>query len=282
MDAQFIDTHAHAQFSAYDNDRKEVIDRALSAGVFMINVGTQKDTSRLAVEMAREYPEGVYAAVGLHPIHTEESHHDAQELGGGEAAQKFVSRAEKFDANYYETLASDPKVVAIGECGLDYYHLGEETRLKQKDAFEAQINLAYKLKKPLMIHCRDAFPDLIDILAANRGSLPSANVAHSFVRTVDEARKLLNFGFYFTFAGNITYKPRADKPTAYDVIKFIPSDRLLSETDAPYLAPVPHRGKRNEPAYIIEVVKKMAEIKNVSLEEMRGQIWANAKKTFLI
>jgi len=281
MAARFIDAHTHVQFAVYDGERKEVITRAQRAGVFMVNVGTQKDTSRLAVEMAREYPEGIYAAVGLHPIHAESSRRDEQELRDISGDDP-LDAAEKFDEDYYETLARDPKVVAIGECGLDYYHLGEETRAKQKEVFEAQINLAHKLKKPLMIHCRDAFADLVDILVLNHAALPAANVAHSFARTVDEAKKLLDLGFYFTFAGNITYKPRADKPAADEVIKFIPSDRLLSETDAPYLAPAPYRGKRNEPAYVVEVVKKMAEIKGVSPEEMKEQIWHNAKKVFLI
>jgi len=310
--ARFIDVHTHVQFSAYGEDRKEVTDRALAAGVFMINVGTQKDTSRLALEMAREYPEGVYAAVGLHPIHTEKSFHDEQELGTFSHSQEcenvsggFAGRGEIFDYEFYETLARDPKVVAIGECGLDYYqvsHLrrgfggqagvgyqvsgGGEIRekiQKQKDAFTAQIELSNKIKKPLILHCRDgkksgtgrAFDDLVDVLVSAKPALPF--VSHSFVRDIELAKKLLDLGSYFSFNGISTFTHDYD-----DVVRFLPQDRVLSETDAPYLAPVPHRGKRNEPAYVIEVVKKMAEIRGVSSEEMKEQIWANAKKVFLI
>ena len=167
----FFDAHTHAQFAAFDKDWKEVIDRALSAGVWMINVGTQKDTSRRAIEVARNYPEGVYASVGLHPIHTERSYHDKEELGVSSEsasamerenrdsmAQEFKSRGEEFDYNYYRKLAVGPEVLTIGECGLDYYRLSGETKDKQTKAFEQQIQLASDVKKPLMIHCRSALP----------------------------------------------------------------------------------------------------------------------------
>ncbi len=278
-DIHFFDAHTHAQFSAYDIDRKEIMDRAFATGVFMVNVGTQKDASRMAVELSHEYERGVYAAIGLHPIHTEKSHNDVHEFGDKPIVES-MNQAEEFDLDYYKTLVSDPNVVAIGECGLDYYHLGEESKLNQKRAFEAQIDFAHDTGKPLMIHCRDAFDDMFNILMSHRNSLPSQNIAHSFVRTIDEAKKLLDLGFYFTFAGNITFKPRADKLAADDVIKFIPMDRLLTETDAPYLAPIPYRGKRNEPVYIVEVVKKMAEIKGIGAEEMKEAIWNNARQVF--
>jgi len=303
---RYFDAHTHAHFSAFKDDYREVIRRALDAGVGLINVGTQKDTSRRAVEVAHEfesepvYPHtrarngntigaerrssfgaGVYAAVGLHPIHTSKSYHDPQELGASPSTSSgFISRDEEFDFEYYKKLARDPKVVAIGECGLDYYRFEgdvEELKKKQKKAFEMQIELSKETAKPLMIHCRDAFRDTLDILKAVGGR---AGVAHSFVRTVDEARELLDLGFYFTFAGNITFKPRADKPSADEVIRFIPADRLLSETDAPYLAPAPYRGKRNEPAYIIEVVKRLAELKGITVDEMAAQIIENAKRIF--
>jgi len=148
----FLDAHTHAQFAAFDKDWKEVIDRALAARVWVINVGTQKDTSRRAIEVARSYPEGVYASIGLHPIHTEKSYHDKQELGAPSesagaiktGAQEFESRGEEFDYDYYRTLASDPKVLTIGECGLDYYRLAGETKHRQRKAFEQQIELEAK------------------------------------------------------------------------------------------------------------------------------------------
>lgn len=304
---RFFDAHTHAQFAAFRDDWKEVIGRALAQGVSLVNVGSQKDTSRKAVEIARLYEEGVYATVGLHPIHTIASFHDSEELGGfppgsGQAAKGFMSRVEEFDYDYYKNLASDPKVVAIGECGLDYAAFVREQReraqkrasaeaagegglppeeierqkQKQKAAFIKQIELAHEVKKPLMIHCRDAFGDLIDVLRASRFELHDApGIAHFFTGTTGEAEQLLEMGFYFTFGGVITFSRDYD-----EIVRMIPMDRILSETDAPYVAPIPYRGKRNEPAYVVEVVKKLAEIKNVSVEEITEQIWENAKLIF--
>jgi len=127
QEPHFIDAHTHVQFSGFDADRAEVIRRAHVADVVMINVGTQKDTSCAAVELAHQHPDGgVYAAVGLHPVHTSASFHDAQELGGGEAAKPFTSRGERFNVDYYRELARDPRTVAIGECGLDYFHFNDD------------------------------------------------------------------------------------------------------------------------------------------------------------
>jgi TatD DNase family protein len=286
----FFDAHTHVQFSAYDADRDAVVLRAKDAGVRFINIGTQKDTSRRAVEFAeRNENKGVFAAVGLHPVHTSRSFHDVDELGGDEAAKSFTSRGEIFDAAYYRELALHQKTLAIGECGLDYFHFNEdesrETQVqKQKDVFLAQIMLAGEVKKPLMIHCREAFSDLIDMLIANRQSLidSSPGVIHFFTGTAYDAQKLLDLGFSFTFGGAITFPPRKGKSAGdYDeVIHLIPADRILSETDAPYVAPAAYRGKRNEPAYVIEVVKKLAELKNVSVGEMASQIRDNAKGIF--
>jgi TatD DNase family protein len=277
----YIDAHTHVQFHAFTHDFQEVIGRALRGGVWLINVGTQRDTSRKAVEIAREYPEGVYAAVGLHPIHTSKSFHDAQELGDTNEAKGFVSRGEEFDFAYYEELAADPKVVAIGECGLDYYRMSPQAErevliAKQKDAFRKQIELAGKIGKPLMIHCREAFGDLISTLYACRSALPDpAGAVHFFTGTPEEAKRLLDMGFVFTFGGAITFT------RAYDAtIKMLPPEAILSETDAPYVAPVPYRGKRNEPLYVIEVVKKLAELKGMSPEQMAETTFNNAKRVF--
>ncbi len=283
----FFDAHTHIQFAAYDADREEVIRRAQKADVGMVNVGTQYDTSRRAIELAEQY-EGLYAAIGLHPIHTAKSYHDADELGGGEAAKGFTSRGEVFNKEHYRELAMHPKTVAIGECGLDYFRFNEvEDRgtqiKKQKDAFLAQIELAHEVKKPLMIHCRNAFPDLIDILHTTHYLLPTfPGIIHFFTGTKDDAKSLLDLGFSFTFGGVITFPPRKRKERGdYDeVVEMIPLDRLLSETDAPYVSPAPYRGKRNEPAYVVEVVKKLAELKGVSVEDMARQILANAKSVF--
>ena len=278
---RFFDAHTHAQFAAYDSDRPEVLARAHSSGVGMINIGTQKDTSRAALVFAHRH-ENVYAAVGLHPIHTSKSYHDSQELGGGEAAKGFTSRGEEFDYEYYKKLALDPKVVAIGECGLDYFRLGEnreEQITKQKQAFAEQIKLAHDVKKPLMIHCRSAFPDLIETLIFNSKFLIPDNpgIIHFFTGTVHDAKRLLDLGFCFTFGGVITFVRDYD-----EAIKTIPPEKILSETDAPLVTPVPYRGKRNEPAYVVEVVKKLAEIKNIPEEEMRTRILENAERVFSI
>jgi TatD DNase family protein len=287
QESHFFDAHTHVQFSAYDADREAVLERARAADVWMINVGTQRDTSRAAVELAEKYSVGVYAAVGLHPTHTGKSFHDAQELGGTEDMKGFTSRGEVFDMAYYKNLATHPKVVAIGECGLDYYTrdqgtgFGEQEKEKQKEAFIKQIKLSQEINKPLMIHCRDAFNDLIEILKPNADNL-KPSIIHFFTGTTEDAQALLDLGFSFTFGGAITFPPRKGKTFGdYDeVIKMIPIDRILSETDAPYITPVPYRGKRNEPAYIPEVVKKLAELKSVPLEAMKTQIWQNAKRIF--
>lgn len=282
---KFFDAHTHVQFAAYEGDRREVIERALKANVSMINVGTQADTSAAAIKLANEYNDGVYASVGLHPVHTEKSFHDEQELGGGEAAKVFTSRGEDFDYDNYKKMALDPKVVAIGECGLDYYHLSEESKARQKEIFIKQIELAKEIQKPLMIHCRNAFTDIIEILNSELKNLNSPpGVVHFFTGTTEDAKKLMELGFSFTFGGAVTFQPKAGKPASgYDeVIKFIPLERILSETDAPYVAPMPYRGKRNEPAYVIETVKKLAEIKKVPVDEMASAILDNASRIFNI
>lgn len=276
----FFDAHTHIQFSAYDTDREEVIKRARDAGVRMVNVGTQYDTSRAAIALAEKH-EGLYAAIGLHPIHTTKSYHDESELGGGEAAQAFTSRGEIFDHERYYTLAVHPKVVAIGECGLDYFRFNEEISKEvqvkaQKAAFVQQLQLSHEVKKPIMIHCRNAFTDIIEVLKNNKQLLDTnPGVIHFFTGTEEDAKALLELGFSFTFGGVITFAGNYDK-----TIKMIPAGNILSETDAPYLAPVPYRGKRNEPAYIIETVKKLAELKGVDLEEMSAQISQNTQRIF--
>lgn len=288
---RYIDCHTHAHFAAFADDYRDVIARAAAAHVRMITVGTQFDTSKRAIEVAHEFPETCFAAVGLHPIHTEKSYHDEKELGGGDAAQAFSSRGETFDLDAYAKLAVDPKVVAIGECGLDYYRLSEETKEKQKKVFEEHIRLSHELKKPLMIHCRaerdgnpaqrggrNAFKDLIDLLSSHQSLLTDPpGVVHFFTGTVEDAHALLNLGFSFTFGGVLTFTHDYD-----EVVRYIPHDRILSETDAPYIAPVPYRGKRNEPSYIIEVVKRLAELKERTLEEMAAQIEENARRIFKI
>ncbi len=275
----YFDVHTHVHFAAYQNDSGEVIERALSAGVWMVNVGTQKDTSAGSVASAEKYPHGVYAAVGLHPIHTEKSYHDLKELGlpeGAQApAQEFTSRGEEFDYAYYKELALHPKVVAIGECGLDYYRLGEETKARQFEAFEQQIDLAADVAKPLMIHCRNAFSDLTKLLQANSHKPQVPGIIHFFTGSVDDARALLDLGFSFSFGGVTTFTSDYD-----EVVRFIPLDHIVSETDAPYVTPVPYRGKRNEPSFIPHIVRRIAEIRGEEPEIVRRAIVDNAMRIF--
>ncbi|OGF51614.1 hypothetical protein A3H04_01300 [Candidatus Giovannonibacteria bacterium RIFCSPLOWO2_12_FULL_43_11c] len=278
---KLFDVHTHVQFAAFRDDAKTVILRALEAGVWMINVGTQKDTSEAAIKIAHEYKEGIYATVGLHPIHTSRSYHDEQEIGAASEGSEprldgFWSRREEFDYNEYKKLALDEKVIAIGECGLDYYRLEEDTKKKQERIFIKQIELSRDTKKPLMIHCREAFGDLINILNSYHSSLiPRPGVVHFFSGDKEEAKKLMDFGFLFSFGGVLTFTRDYE-----DVVKYIPLEQILLETDAPYVAPVPYRGKRNEPSYVIEVAKKIAEIKSLSLEQAAEITFQNAQKIF--
>lgn len=273
---RLFDVHTHAHFAAFANDTDAVIRRALDAGVWLVNVGTQRDTSKAAIETAHRYVEGVYATVGLHPVHTAKSYHDAEELGSMVEARGFTSRGEEFDYDYYFKLGQDKKVVAIGECGLDYYRLEGDTKPKQKIAFQQQTALACDLQKPLMIHCRNAFEDLIDVLNAQRSTLNAVpGIVHFFSGTKEDARHLLDLGFSFSFGGVITFARDYD-----EVVRFIPIERIVLETDAPYITPVPYRGKRNEPVYITETAKKLAEIKELPHEIVAQQTTQNARKLF--
>ncbi|MBY0472835.1 TatD family hydrolase [Patescibacteria group bacterium] len=285
---KYFDAHTHVQFVAYDEDRDEVMARAKEVEVGMNLVGTQLDTSRVAVEMAEKHGGDVYASVALHPVHTAKSFHDTKELGG--EGKAFTSRGEKFDFDAYEKLAVSPKVIAIGECGLDYYRLEEDTKKVQTEVFLQHIELANKLNKPLMLHIRDtahqspaqetseasrgasAYLDAIEILKAHakvKGDV------HFFAGNWDIAKQFLDLGFTLSFTGVLTFTHDYD-----EVVKNAPMDMLLTETDAPYITPVPYRGQRNEPIHVREVVKKMAQLKGVSEEEMRAQILLNSRRIF--
>lgn len=273
---KLIDVHTHVQFHAFANDAEVIIQRAHEAGVWMINVGTQRDTSAAAIALAHRYQEGVYATVGLHPIHTEKSYHDAKELSADDKG--FTSRGEEFDYAFYKKMAEDEKVLAIGECGLDYYRLIEETKKKQTAAFVAQMQLAREVGKPLMIHCRNAFADLIDVLKQERALLNDVpGIIHFFSGSEADALALMDLGFSFSFGGVITFARDYDASIIY-----IPMERILLETDAPYVTPAPYRGKRNEPLYIEEVAKKMAELKQRSFEDITSITVKNARELFHI
>lgn len=274
---RLIDSHAHTQFPAYDADRDDVVVRALEAGIGMVNVGTQYSTSADAIRLAELHPEGVWATAGFHPNHLDPAaHHDPQELK--------ERNVERFDPEKFLTLARHEKVVAVGECGLDFYRnptgeKGEVLRERQREIFRAQIALAQEAQKPLVIHCRSAFADLIEILSPFTLNLsPHGNgVVHFFSGSWEDARRLLDLGFYLGFGGVTTFARDYD-----EVIQKAPLDRILVETDAPYVAPVPYRGKRNEPAYVVEAVKKIAELRGIPFDELAGQTTINAKQLFNI
>lgn len=275
----FIDCHTHTNFNSYKEDSKEVVQKALDEGVWMIQVGSQWDTSERAVKLAEKFEQGVFACVGLHPSHLFEMEIVEEEV-------PFVTRAEEWDAQRYEKLAkSSQKVVAIGECGLEYHWLKEgseaEQIAKQKEAFAEQIELAKKLDLPLMVHCRGSKsePDRAyeDALAILQEANVERALMHCFIGSQDVAKKFLDLGYYISFGGIVTFK---NAPENQELAKFVPLDRMLSETDAPYLAPHPLRGSRNEPVNVKLVVQKLAELKSVAPQEAEDQLFKNAQKLF--
>lgn len=268
---RYFDAHTHTNFVAYKDDRDEVMLRAKEAGVGMNIVGTQLDASRAAVDLARKH-DHAWASIGLHPVHTARSYHDTKELGEG--GEEFTSRGEVFDVAAYEALGQDQKVIAIGECGLDYYRVEESTKDVQSKAFIEQIELANRLNKPLMLHIRNAYDDALALLKAYakvKGDV------HFFAGDWGVAKKFIDFGFTLSFTGVLTFTHDYD-----EVVRNAPLDMLLTETDAPYITPVPHRGKRNEPAHVALVAHRIAEIRGEDTELVTAQLLANAQRVFTI
>lgn len=277
-----IDTHAHLNFNAYKSDADEVIRRSFDNGVWLINVGSQYETSKRAVEIAEKYPQGVYAAVGLHPIHLAT---DLVKIKNDTEEIEIKTKEESFDYKKYKELAQSPKVVAIGEVGLDYYWKPKtKGRLElfkenQKNIFYQQLGLAKELKLPVILHCRMAHKDLIQFLEQNNDVRPSVAAAHGFVGNTDELKKYLSLGYYIGFNGIIFKK--IERIDFEENIRQTPLERILVETDCPYLTPPPLAG-RNEPINVKYVVQKIAEIKNVSFEKIVEITTQNAKNLFKI
>lgn len=279
-----FDSHGHPHFQVFKNDSDEVIKRALNEGVELLAVGTNIETSRNAVTTAERFL-GVWAAIGLHPIHASEGFFDPNEEGGESefVSPTFKRSAESFDKEIYRSLAkSSSKVVAIGEIGLDYYRLEgdaakqESVKEKQKEVFRAQIQLAVELDLPLSVHCRDAHNDVFDILKLMQSKHADLRgVIHCFTGTAEEARRYLTLGFYISFPGIITFAHDWD-----DLIKELSIENILVETDCPYLTPVPYRGKRNEPRYVLYTAQYLAKLKKISFEEAAKVTTTNAKKLF--
>lgn len=267
-----IDTHSHFNLHQFEHDLIESIARMSESEVGTICVGIDLATSDHAMRLAQENL-NIWACVGQHPTEWEKS----------------------FEENEFRKLLSEPRVVAVGECGLDYFReKSEELMAKQKDLFLKQIKLAHEADLPLMLHIRpsastmpalsslgeagDAYEDALEILESYKKSWPEmCGTAHFFAGTKEMAQRFLDIGFYISFSGVITFVPEYE-----EVVKFVPLDRILPETDAPFATPTPHRGKRNQPEYVLEVVKKIAEIKGLSTEETEVRLLENTKKLFKI
>ena len=249
----YIDTHAHLNFEDFENDYSQVIEKAFKAGVKnIINVGSNLETSKKAVEIAKEY-QGLYAAVGLHPIHIKE---------------------EVFDEQAFLKLAKDKKVVAIGETGLDYYY-DSSNAVNQKEVFSEHLKIATQLSKPVILHSRDAGQDVLSVLM-NQRPLPKG-VMHCFSEDWQFAKVILDMGFYLSFTGLITFTKNQN---TFEVIREVPLEKIMIETDCPLATPEPYRGKRNEPAFVVEVAKKIAEIKKIPLSKVAEQTSKNAIELF--
>ncbi len=261
-----IDVHCHAQFHAFRKDSDEVMKRAFEKGVeVIINVGTQISSSKSAVELSKKY-EDCFAIVGIHPHHADKPE-------------------ERWEEDLIK-LGRKPKVLAIGEIGLDYYSYasnGVVDKSLQKRLFERQIEIAQKLRLPLQIHNRQAGEDVVEILKQNKNKLQKIpGMFHCFAGSMEVLKSALDLGFYIGFDGNITYDGIAPGETTdlKDLAKYTPLDRIVTETDAPYLAPHPHRGSRNEPGYVIITGQFIANLKGIPFEELQAQTVKNAKTLF--
>ncbi|PAK32600.1 TatD family hydrolase [Bacillus safensis] len=252
-----FDTHAHLNAEQYNEDLEQVIERAKSEKVEkIVVVGFDRPTITRAMELIEEY-DFIYAAIGWHPV-------DAIDMTDEDLA-------------WIKDLSQHEKVVAIGEMGLDYYW-DKSPKDVQKEVFRHQIALAKEVKLPIVIHNRDATEDVVTILK-EEGAAEVGGIMHCFTGSLETAKACMEMNFYISFGGPVTFK-NAKKPK--EVVKEIPSDKLLIETDCPYLTPVPFRGKRNEPSYVKYIAEQIAELREISFEELAELTTKNAKKVFRI
>ena len=254
----FVDSHAHLDDPAFEADREQVIERARAAGLaylLAVGGGTGVGNLKAAATIAARYP-WIYASVGIHP-------HDA-------------AQATEIHFQVLRDLLLNPKVVAVGEIGLDYYY-DHSPREVQQQVLKRQLELAREFQRPVIIHCRDAYAELRQTLQAHGQTSDPPGILHCFSGSREDAFHFLDRGFLISFAGSISFK-KADRLRA--VAAAIPLDRLLTETDCPYLAPVPHRGKRNEPAHVREVTQALAALHQRTEEEMGAQAVQNFTTLF--
>lgn len=254
----FVDSHCHLDrldLSSYDGDLAGVVDAANQRGVMrMLCIGIDLGNAQTVVDIANKYP-GIYASVGVHPL----------DIGDSLAAEQTL-----------RALANQPKVVAIGETGLDYYYSKDNAKLQQQ-SFHLHLELAAQLKKPVVVHTRDAREDTLAIIRES-GDLETAGVMHCFTESWEMAKAALDMNYYISFSGIVTFKNAGD---LRDVAKKVPLDKLLIETDSPYLAPVPYRGKKNEPKYVVEVAACVADLKGLSVDELARITSDNFDRLFL-
>lgn len=267
-----IDAHCHLNFNAFENDYKDVIENAMIDGVHtIINAGTQISSSKWAVELAEKFP-NLYAVIAVHPHH----------------ADKLDMKTDYSWIKELDKLAVHPKVVGIGEFGLDYYNYKSNGIVDpkiQKEVFLAQLELAFKHKLPLQIHTRDdkARSELLKLLEENKNLLMDPpGMFHCFAGSLESMRDALDLGFYLGFDGNITYQgsPPGEPLPLVELIKSAPIERIMIETDSPYLTPLPLRGRRNEPKYAIITGKFISKIKNISFEKVEHQTEQNVYTVF--
>ncbi|PIP55608.1 MAG: hydrolase TatD [Candidatus Zambryskibacteria bacterium CG22_combo_CG10-13_8_21_14_all_42_17] len=249
---RYFDIHSHLNFPDKWDNFEEVLKRLKDTETYTIVVGTDFKSSKMAVDLAQNHEE-IYACIGVHPV--DDPH-------------------QTFEREKFDELVKHPKVVAIGECGMDFFHTDKDIDYnRQKKLFLNQVNFALDYDKPIMIHARDAYEELLEILEPIKkeaGSKFRGNV-HFFAGSPDIAQRFFNMGFSISFTGVITFTRDYDY-----TIRTSPLNMIMSETDAPYVAPVPHRGKRNEPSYVSEVVKRIAEIRGEDEEKVRVALVNNA------
>jgi TatD DNase family protein len=255
---ELIDSHAHIDFPQFADDREAVLQRAREAGVqILLAVGTGPGPEKLDAALPyAEQHNWIYTTVGIHP-------HEAKEVTPAHLDE--LAR-----------LAQHPKVIAWGEIGLDYFY-DHSPRETQANVFRSQMELAQAAKLPIIIHCRDAWDDCLDQIEQYWKPTGLGGILHCFTSTLEHAKRGVDMGFLVSFAGNSTY-PKAQ--SIRDVAKELPLDRILIETDAPYLAPQPYRGKRNEPAYVAEVAKTLANVRNLPPEEIAATTASNFRRFF--
>ncbi len=282
----YIDTHCHLNFKDFKDDYKDVAARALSNKIEMIVVGSEIKTSSRSVSLSKEFEQGVYSAIGLHPIHLQDVLIKNDNENG---KYEFRSKKEEYREDDYLNLVKSggKKIVAIGEIGLDYYHIEgdsekkvDEVKKLQQEVFYKQLELAQKVNLPVIIHCREAHDDLFTILKNfySRNSFKKEwGVIHCFSGDLNQAKKYWDLGLLTSFTGLITFVKQWDS-----LIEQAPLEKIMIETDSPYLSPTPFRGQRNEPLYVKEVAKRIAEIKKMDISIVKKEIFNTSKKFFNI